>query len=213
MNWLQKTSQSKPFPMPVPFPDSGQVGMDIARPGYNIIDNKMRQNIADEEKERFDMKFLGSGSMGTVVDIGGGKVRKYTDREDEILAAKIALETKPECLIPVYSIEQIQNNPNVWAIDMAKAKLLNEEERAEITTVRRRVGWRLWPGQIRSEINREDHTLIQSDYLNLVTKIKDIGLTPSDASQANIGWYGGKLVLFDLGLAHEDNPSYEAQEV
>ncbi len=99
MNWLYKSFQSKPLPLPVDPPIGYR---DV---GTDLIDDKMRQETADSLKEEQpDISWLGAGAGGVAVNCGPGVVCKYTWDSWEAEAGRMIMDNNIKGAVKVYEV-------------------------------------------------------------------------------------------------------------
>ena len=210
MSWLQKIA-TKPLPFPVEFPahrERVEFSYDERRMGYDELDSVMTQEVSDAEKSRFeDMSYKGSGAIGVATDIGNNRVRKYTVSKAEADAATSVQELQPKCMVPVYGVEQVQLSPPIWAIDVAKVKLMDRHQRDAVDDIEEilRANFDLDYATTTDADNilalkdKYSYDEMKTTYIDLIADIIISGFSPGDAHSGNVGWYDDRLVLFDLG--------------
>ncbi len=197
MNWLQKISQVKPMALPFTVPQS-----DIFSGGVDAIDQEMLQETADQEVDRLNPEFLGSGSMGVAGITPEGLVVKYTAEHDEAHIAQHFMNNPIPCLPIIYEVKRLQQF--LWAITMEKVKLLtNSEECQVITALNNQLQYSSSNSlKMIQELTSKYPYLekLVDDYNTMMACLKEHKITPGDLHDDNVGYNkDGNLVLFDLG--------------
>lgn len=214
MNWLNKITQSKPMAMPIPDP-----GEHIRNTGWEVIDNRMTLETADEEIDQYpDLSYLGSGSNGVVVDLGYNMVGKYTNEEHEVFQAERAKKHRPSCIVNIHEIRKVQGPPySLWMIIMDRIRTLDTVEKklyaffssfgsqnGPLTIERiRDGGFNLGRpvsanGQLTQFGEQVKHLL--SLHKKFMKCLELNGFRADEAHEENVGFdKNSNLVLFDLG--------------
>jgi len=217
MNWLQKICQTKSMPLPVvynqPLEDSGPDNWKP--PGITNIDQLMTQETANQELRRDpNIDYFGAGVHG-VATHSKGLVRKYVNTRQEAINAWNAMKNPRSFLIAIRNVEQIQEDPPLWAIDSEKVKHLTQKE-SEIAT-------EITEELLDNERILDPDELIEAgfdpqivdkvfyDYMKFINGIsEDPQFTWGDAWGENLGYtQDGRLVLLDLGGADDEGMPQE----
>ena len=115
-----KTCQQKAMPLPIPYPKTDAEDLHRVDYGAREINEKMRQETADEQKSLFpDMEFKGSGGFGMAVNLGNGKIGKYTDKRAEVnnalkVKGKIFLVLQQFTMSSIF--KRIQDKEDSWSM-------------------------------------------------------------------------------------------------
>lgn len=110
--------------MPLPFDEDVSNESDS---GSLIIDEHMSQESADKIKQKHNPNFLGQGNMGVaMMGQNPNHVLKITKDFDEFFVANLQMKKNFPFLVKVYSIEQVQDDPEMWLIEMDKVQTLDE---------------------------------------------------------------------------------------
>ncbi len=201
MNWLQKTSQSKPM-LPFARPENFERGLEL-------IDKVMEPEVADEERMRLRPGYLGSGGMGLAGLTSGGLVVKYTQDKDEAAIAEAFMGKKTPCLPMVHDVRELQDS--LWAITMEKVKTLPPKR--EIYWMITYLSNMLYEPQEDFDEHLKSFSKIvlefpylrkiADDYNKMIECLESNNIVPGDAHSGNVGYNtNGSMVLFDLGLSN-----------
>jgi len=176
------------MPLPIPYPETDNY--DHHREGYGVreINDKMRQETADEQKYQFpDMEFKGSGGYGMAVSLGDGKIGKYTYQPHEVENALRVKEMNLPCVAEIYDVQKIQEDQHgLWMIIMEEIEHLSEEDSHYISDLR-------FADQPRD-------TPLGIEYAELIECLQANRLNFTEAHGWNVGRNAkGRLVIFDLG--------------
>jgi len=206
IKWLVKTCQSKPMPLP----RQEEVPMEMGGPGAIRIDNRMTEETARrQEEQNNDMKYLGHGWQGLAYDLGD-KVLKYTYDSEEVDRA-IRLQQEPlPCTIRVLNIKLVQNKePFIWSILAEKARPLDREEANLVNVMSEDLaGWM----QVRWRNQYENFPYLFAAFQDMVECLQKNNFSTFEVRADNIGWVGGRLVLFDLGTHPIERGEFEEEE-
>lgn len=186
--------------------------------GPATIDMVMTEETAEQEKSQYpDISYLGGGRFGMAVDLGDGKVGKYTASRSEANFAQSLVGRDVPGLVSVYDVRQLQSSEQVgkwkdlWVIITERVTVLPKGSRENaVATQLYRAVWRLdgnMPSLDYMRDNRRfplEHSDLELyfDYSDLIENLRAAGVDPekSDAHGYNVGYSGAELVLFDLGF-------------
>jgi len=225
MSWFKRAQSAKPMALPFDRPDKNTLNTDnySRHPGGLIhIDRLMTQDTADREKQR-NPQFLGSGSVGVAVDLGNGRVGKYTDDYPEANFAKWVKDNPVPCVVRVYDVINVQKQNTdpasatrtepIWMIVMDRVQTLSPSE-IKIANDYAIHGWRQQANDNLNEAGfRSSHEFAlkkypqQKDFIdrlfNFAKQLTTHGINTDDARGENIGYdKQGNLVLIDLGSTY-----------
>jgi len=211
MNWLQKTSQSKPMALPFATPEIDMNKPERMRRGLNLIDKEMTQETADAEELRLNPEYLGSGGMGLAGITPEGFVVKWTKDQDEAAIAKEFIGKNVSCLPKFYEVEKLQDS--LWAITMQKVELLPRKK--EFFSIIRELSdmFNAPPDDFNQHLEEVTNLIAKFPYLEKIARdfnemtycLSMNKIVPGDLHIGNIGYNQGNMVLFDLGLSSLNN--------
>jgi hypothetical protein len=172
---ISKTCQTKSMPVP----HKHTVKNDPDHFGFDSIDKRMSEDTALQEEQKYpDMGYLDQGNTGMAY-VHKDIVVKYTPLESEAKAAEYIQVQQPPCVVQIYEVRQVQENPPLWAILAEKVKPLSKNEKISMEL----------------EDDREMNNRIDEMTLCL----HEHGLSDNDVHNGNVGWRGDDLVLLDVG--------------
>ncbi len=217
MNWLQKISQGKPFPLPF------NVNVDDHNLGEGVskIDDVMTQETADEEQRRYeDIYYLGAGQFGIAADLGNGMVLKYIKEPTEAVESERVMKLNPSCVTKIHEVRQLQDN--LWGVIMDKVRLLDPIDIRQVTAMRNLcvAGSMTFREFIREARVKEFPTVdnwtehLFNEYVEMMSCLRANDVYSHDMHGKNCGHSRttGKLVAFDIGDAGEAEHEREKGE-
>ena len=220
MSWFYKLSQSKPMPLPFNRPqDLSYRGYDKSPHGYDSIDRLITDETSNKLKRKYNPKYLGSGTVGVVLDLGRGHVAKLTDDYSEYKIAEWFMKNPHPRIVPVYNVEYIQKQMTdpvssvriepIWMIEMHKAILLKQYQKTladNWTEWSKLAGGHIQPNDPQIKISYDywltrypDSKDLIDELLSFSQDLNSSGISVDDARGDNVGFINNKLVLIDLG--------------
>lgn len=206
MNWITRLCQSKPMATPFEKPyDFSEEDDD----GLSWIDSRMSNETAEKErKRRKNIMYLGRGSYNAIGEYEEDKkyVVKYTSNDHgDVEVAEYFMAHPIPCIVPIISVEMIQESPPVWAIAMEKVQTLRGIEFRIVHSLNGLHSYISEVAQITDakiqELQRYyfNEGSVVRDYVYMCKCIYSHGWDGKDAHGKNVGYLNGKMVLFDLG--------------
>jgi len=180
--WLVKLCLSFPPKVGMPLPYPGTILPDrmidtwYHGEGKGKINVEMSDETARKEERKYPsgIGWVGHGNVGVAYSIGN-YVIKYTNDRSEITSAKMFRNNPLPCVVRIYDIDLIQDEPTIWSITMEKVTPASEDD---------------------------IHTPEYRDGTNSIREcLRENGFRAGDVRFENVGWNkAGRLVLLDVGF-------------
>lgn len=187
--------------------------------GLENIDDLMTPETAKniENEHKFDLQYQNHGMAGiTYKTKNPNTILKISESQIEAISAKKQMKINCPSIVKIYSINQVQESPSLWKIEMEKVIPISDkkelkyisylwyfyQQKDELLTDLNELKNYLKSFLSESQIN-ETITQIPpyiKNYNQMISSIKKCGFQITDAHGGNIGKKQGynNYVLFDL---------------